>query len=132
MIGNQQKIKTVQTDMYKKYISCIVFLLLFCYFNELTVVKSMVETSFGDQFIVTTLFNNTSILHNQDFVSITDGGETMGYNKAGASFHKTLKSFLYHKLCTGIDTGCSFVKDQHRRQTEHNSGDAEKLFFALA
>ena len=25
MIGNQQKIKTVQTDMYKKYISCIVF-----------------------------------------------------------------------------------------------------------
>ncbi len=63
MIGNQQRIKTVQTDIYKAY-QLHRFLLLFCYFNELTVVKSMVETTFGDQFIVITLFNNTSVLHN--------------------------------------------------------------------
>ena len=70
------------------------------------------------------LFDDIAVFHYQDDIRTLDGGEAMGYDKAGAAFHHRGKCILDLDLGTGIDGGCCLIEDQHGRQAQHNSGNA--------
>ena len=70
------------------------------------------------------LFDDIAVFHYQDDIRTLDGGETMGYDKAGTAFHHRGKSILDLDLGTGIDGGGCLIEDQHGRQAQHNSGNA--------
>ena len=55
----------------------------------------------------------------------------MGYDKAGSAFHHGGECFLDSDLGSGIDGGGCLIQDQHWRQAEHDSGNAQKLFLTL-
>ena len=69
------------------------------------------------------LFDDVSVFHYQDDISALDGGESVGYDKAGAAFHHRGKCILDLDLGTGIDGGGCLIEDQHGRQAQHNSGN---------
>ena len=70
------------------------------------------------------LFDDIAVFHYQDDISTLDGGESVGYDKAGAAFHHRSKGILDLDLGTGIDGGCCLIEDQHGRQAQHYSGNA--------
>ena len=49
------------------------------------------------------LFDDIAVFHYQDDISALDGGESVGYDKAGAAFHHRGKCILDLDLGTGID-----------------------------
>ena len=75
--------------------------------------------------------HDVAILHHKDDIGLTDGGQAVGHNKAGTALHHAGKSFLDAHLGAGINGGCCFVQDQHRRQAEHHAGNAQQLLLAL-
>ena len=72
-----------------------------------------------------------SILHNENHIGILNGRETVGYNKAGTSFHHFCKSILNLLFCTGINRRSCLIKNQHSRQIKHDSCNTKKLFLSL-
>lgn len=52
-----------------------------------------------------TLFDDVSVFHYQDDISALDGGKSVGYDEAGATFHHFGKCVLDLDLGTGIDGG---------------------------
>ena len=72
-----------------------------------------------------------AVLHHKDHVRLADGGKAVRHNKAGTALHHAGKLSGYAPQCGGIDGGCCFVQDQHRRQAEHHAGNAQRLLLAL-
>lgn len=77
------------------------------------------------------LLHNMSVLHNQDHIRFPDRGQTVRHNKGGPSLHHMGKGFLDTDLRAGIDGGCSLIQNQHGRQTQHDTGNTQKLFLSL-
>lgn len=62
--------------------------------GKLTVIQSMIEAAFCDQFIMSTLLNNAAVFHNKDQVCVSDRREAVSYDKACSSLHHSFKRFL--------------------------------------
>ena len=105
---------------------------LLSHVDKLAVVEVVVETVLLHKVVVGALLDDLAVFHDQNPVRIADRGETMGYDEACASLHELIEGFLTLQLGTGIDAGGCLVENQHGRQAEHDAGDAEKLFLALA
>ena len=56
----------------------------------------------------------------------------MGDDKGSTALHQGLEGLLDLHLRAGVDAGGGLVQDQHRRQAEHDPGDAQKLPLPLA
>ena len=52
-------------------------------------------------------------------------------NKAGTAFHHGSESLLDTDLGAGIDGRGCLIEDQHRRQAQHDAGNAQKLLLPL-
>ena len=99
---------------------------------ELAVVQPMVKAAGGKKLLMGSFFDDFSILHYQDQRSVPNGGKTVGNHKGSASFHQRVKGLLNLQFGAGVNGGSGFIQNQHRRQTEHHAGNAEKLFLPLA
>ena len=62
------------------------------------------------------LLYDMAISHYQNHIGLTDGRQTVGYDKAGSAFHHGGKCFLDADLGSGIDGGGCLIQDQHWRQ----------------
>ena len=74
-----------------------------------------------------TAFDNVAGLHHQNLVSIFDGGQAMGHNKACATLHQFFKGILHQHLGAGVDAGGGLVQNQNRRTPQHDPRNAEQL-----
>ena len=92
--------------------------------GKLAIIQIRVESALCQEGFMVALFDDIAVFHYQDDIRTLDGGETMGYNKAGAAFHHRGKCILDLDLGTGIDGGGCLIEDQHGRQAQHNSGNA--------
>ena len=100
--------------------------------RKLAVVQFLVEPALGHEAFVGPLFDDPAVFHHQDPVCIADGGKPVCHDETGPSFHELGKGVLDLDLGPGIDAGSGFVQDQHGRQGQHHSGDAQELLLALA
>ena len=73
-----------------------------------------------------TLFDDVSVFHYQDDISALDGGKSVGYDEAGATFHHFGKCVLDLDLGTGIDGGGCLIEDQHGSHPERKPFGQEK------
>lgn len=76
------------------------------------------------------LFDYMARIHNKYAVGIADGGQAVCYDKAGPALHHLAECLLYKYLGTGIYRAGRLIEYEHRRQAEHHSCYAEKLFLA--
>ena len=105
---------------------------LLSHVDELAVVEMVVKTVFFHQILVSTLFDDPAVFHDEDPVCIADGRKTMGNDETGTALHELVKGFLDLQLGTGIDAGGRLIQDQHGWHAEHNTRDTEQLFLTLA
>ena len=98
-----------------------------CFFLvfKLTVIKGMIEATFFEKLIVRPLLNDVSVLHHKDHVGLLDGGKTVRDNKGCASLHHFREGTLNAHLGSGINGRGCLVKNEKRRQAEHNTRDAK-------
>lgn len=92
--------------------------------GKLAIVQIRVESTLCQEGFMVALFDDIAVFHYQDDISALDGGESVGYDKAGAAFHHRGKCILDFDLGTGIDGGGCLIEDQHGRQAQHYSGNA--------
>ena len=77
------------------------------------------------------LFDDIAVFHYQDDISALNGGESVGYDKAGATFHHRGKGILDLDLGTGIDGGGRLIEDQYRRICNRSTRNGKKLSLSL-
>ena len=77
-------------------------------------------------------FNNPSLFHNHDAVSILDGRQPVGYHKCRPPLHQFIHAPLYQFLRPGIDGGCGFIQDKYRRIRHRRPGNRQQLPLSLA
>ena len=75
--------------------------------------------------------DDIAVLHDQDQISVTDGGETMGDDKAGAVFHQLVHPFLDQHFRTGIDAAGRLIQDEDLRICQECTGDRQQLLLSL-
>lgn len=92
--------------------------------GKLAIIQVRVESALCQEGFMVALFDDIAVFHYQDDISALDGGESVGYDKAGAAFHHRGKCILDLDLGTGIDGGGCLIEDQHGRQAQHYSGNA--------
>ena len=100
--------------------------------REVSGIKLIIFSLGCDQFVMSTSFNNASLLHYHDTVGVFDSGETMGDDEGGPSFHQGVHTCLHQFFGTGINGGGSLIQDQGRRIGHCRAGDGEKLSLSLA
>ncbi len=57
------------------------------------------------------LFDDVAVFHDQDDVCVFDGGETMGDDEAGASFHQVVHGFLDAEFGSGVYRAGCFIQN---------------------
>src|SRR4051812_21840012 len=99
--------------------------------GELAVVKVGVEAIGSQQPIMSSLLDDGTVIHDQDQVSIANGGKTMGDDKACPTLHQLAHSALNLLLGPGIHTAGGFVQDQNFWIGQEGAGDSEQLLLTL-
>ena len=99
--------------------------------RELCHVERIVAALFLEQFLVTANLNNPSSVHNNDFIRISDGGETVGNNQTGAVFHQIDHGILNVLLCACIHRGGCFIQNQNLGICQNCTGDCKELSLTL-
>ena len=77
------------------------------------------------------LLDDASVVHHTDDVGITNGGETMGNDEGGTSFHDVVHSFLHQSLRARVDARGGFVEDERRRIGNGGTGNGKQLTLTL-
>ena len=75
-----------------------------------------IEAVLGHEGVVGALFDDFAVPHHKNLVGAADGGESMGYDEAGAAFHEFGEGGLDSQFGAGIDGAGGFVQDEHGRQ----------------
>ena len=99
--------------------------------TELAVIQICIESALCQQFLMITLLDDVPILHDQNDISLTDGGQSVGNDEGGASFHHAVKGLLNLDLGTGIDGRSRLIQNQHGGKTQHDTGDTQQLLLTL-
>ena len=86
-----------------------------CLAYELAVVQVCIEAALRQQAVVVTLFDDVAVLHHQNDIGLTDGGQSVCYDKAGSALHHPGECILYLDFRTGINGGGCLVQNQHGR-----------------
>ena len=126
-----------QADICDPYLSsCLIRLknqlILLRNLHKLAVIKLLIESAFCHKLFMVSLLDDASVFHDKNLICIADGRKTVCNDKACSPLHHPVKCLLDQHFCSGINTGGCLVKDQHWRQTQHDTGDAEKLLLSLA
>ena len=100
--------------------------------RKITSIKLVILALRRDQLIVGTSLDDPSLLHDHDTVGVLDGGETVGDDESGPSFHEGIHAVLYQFFGTGVDGGSSLIENQRRRVGHGRPCDGEKLALSLA
>ena len=98
---------------------------------KLRLIQFMVEAACGHQAVMSALFHDLAVAHDQNMVCGTDGGKTVGNNEAGLIFHQFSHRSLNLLLRPGIHIGSGFIQNQHVSVQKHGSGDGEKLLLSF-
>lgn len=95
------------------------------------VVQLIVFAFHFQQFFVGSPFNDFSMFQYHNGVGISYRGQAVGDHKYGSSFHQLVHSFFNQGFCSGVNRGCSFIQDQHRRIGNGSPGNGKKLPLSL-
>ena len=76
------------------------------------------------------LFNQAATVENADAVSLLDGRESMGNDKAGAIAAQIFESLLDKPLRAVVEGGGCFIEQQQRWVFQQGAGDGKTLLFA--
>ncbi len=92
--------------------------------RKLAVIKIRIKSILRQQRLMGALLNNVPVFHHQDHIRLPDRGKAVRDDKAGPPLHHGRKCFLDADLGPRIDGGGCLIQNQHRRQAQHDPGDA--------
>ncbi|MNI36171.1 hypothetical protein D3C73_902140 [compost metagenome] len=71
------------------------------------------------------------MIHHQDQISILNGRETVGNDKACSAFHQLIHRLLNLNLCPRIDAARRFIKNEDGRVSQDCPGNGQQLLLTL-
>lgn len=86
----------------------------------------------GHEFVVGAALDDLAVVEDHDDVGVLDGGESVGDDENGASFHERIHAALDEGFGAGIDGRRCFVENHHWRIADGCAGDGEELALSLA
>ncbi len=89
-----------------------------------------IKTALTDQLVVRSGFDNPAIVHDNDPVCRTNGGEAVGDHHRRALMHQPVERILHQPLAFGIERRCRLVEQQQRRIAEQRTGNRNPLALA--
>ena len=69
----------------------------------------------SDELVVSAALDDVTLVHNDYFVSVTDGGQPVCDDDAGAALHELVKSVLNGLLTLGVECAGGLVEDKYGR-----------------
>ena len=79
----------------------------------------------ADKLLVAALLSDTAIVHNENTVTVTNGGEPVGDNDPGAV--QTVQRLGYLTLRLVVESACGFVKNKYLRLRCDSARDHKAL-----
>ena len=97
---------------------------------ELRVIDFAIEPAEFHQGIVVASLDDVAVLHDEDEVSVFDGGQPVGDDEAGPAGGQGVHGLLDEDFGPGIDVAGRFVEDEHRRVLGHGAGNGNQLLLS--
>ena len=97
----------------------------------LEVPKLVILALFLQQLLMGAALHDLAVIHDQDQVTIADGGQAMRDHKGGASAHDAVHTALDELFGTRVDGTRGLVQDEHRRIGDGHARDGEQLTLTL-
>ena len=72
-------------------------------------------------------FHDHTVFHNNDCIGITDCGQSVGDDKAGAVLHQSNHCLLDMHFRSCVNGRCSFIKNQNLRIGKNSACNGKKL-----
>jgi hypothetical protein len=91
-----------------------------------------VEAASLQEFLVFAAFDDFAVVEDEDLVGVADGGQAVGYNKAGAFLQEAVEGLLDEFLRGVVDAGGGFVEEEDGWIFQQRAGDGDALLFADA
>ena len=76
------------------------------------------------------LFHDGAVFHDEDEVSIANGGQAVGNDEGGAVCAQRVHRLLDEDLGTGIDRRGGLIEDEQRGLGQERAGDGDELALA--
>ncbi len=95
--------------------------------TKLAHIEVVVETFVSQETVVGALLNDLTILEDENFISLLNGGEAVGNDKAGPTFHQSTHGLLYQEFQPGINRGGCFIQNQNLRVSQEGPSNGQKL-----
>ena len=91
----------------------------------LTLIEIVVKSTLLHQAGMISFFNDMSVFQDENHIRRTNRRQAVCHDKARASFHQMLESFLNLQLGTRIDGRRCLIENQHIWLSHHHTRDAE-------
>ena len=92
--------------------------------------QAMVQAGVCEQFVVGAALSDSAVVQNNDPVSITNRGQTVGDDECGAADQQPGEAFLDETLGFRVHGRGSLVQYENRGILEQSAGYGDTLFFA--
>ena len=89
-----------------------------------------IDAIFGDEGGVSALFDNLTMIENNDHVSVFNGGQTMGDDQNGAVLAESFQSILNGAFRLIVKSAGGLVQNQNRGIFEDGPCDGQALALA--
>ena len=83
--------------------------------TKLAHIEVVVETFVSQETVVGALLNDLTILEDENFISLLNGGEAVGNDQAGPTFHQSTHGLLDTEFQPGINRGGCLIQNQYLR-----------------
>ncbi len=81
-------------------------------------IEIVVGAFFGEKLVLSSSFNDLSLVENHDFIRVSDGGKTVGDDHDSSILLEGIQALLNEHFASGIDVACCFVENHDRRPIE--------------
>ena len=71
----------------------------------------VINTSGCHELLMIPMFDNITIYHDENDISILNSGQAVGDDEASTTHHELAESLLNQDFCSGIDGGSRLIQD---------------------
>ena len=90
-------------------------------------VQSGINAVVGYQFVVRSVFDDSSMIENEDLICVADGAQSMRDDKSGAAVEQDFQRILQSRLGSTVDAAGGFIQNQNCRVRQHGSCETDEL-----
>ena len=94
---------------------------------KLAVIQFLIKAVCLQKLLMSAAFNDIALIHDKYKVGVTNGGQSVRYDKRGSALGELIHRLLNECLGACINRACRLIKDYHRCVFDHGPCDGKQL-----